>query len=183
MKRALFTLQALVGLTSSAWADEFKQTTLISEEFTSGGFGGFDFSVSTIDGTSALMSGGKGGWIINHQFYLGGEGHGMVYPQNNTLNLGYGGLLVGLELLPADYLVHLSLEAMAGAGGIVNRDTNTSQAFPVGSVAANLVLNVAKHFHVSVGATYRIAHISGTTFQSTALNGMSYSIAFLFGNF
>jgi hypothetical protein len=181
MKRFLVALMLVVGFLS---ADEFEQQTLIGDELVSGGFGGFGFEGGAFNGSNALFSGGKGAWIINHQFYVGGEGYGMAYPTSSTIGLGYGGLIAGIELLPAEYLMHLSFEGMVGAGGASDSSTSESGSFGIATAGLNLVLNVTDVFHVSAGAKYRYANITGfTNIATDALNGVSYNVSFLFGKF
>lgn len=74
MKYALFLLFAIITL--PVFAQE--QTLIGSGEIENGGFGGPVVKVTSINGESAVFVGGRGGWIINHTFVLGGAGYGLV---------------------------------------------------------------------------------------------------------
>src|SRR3989339_1042733 len=76
MKRLMVFTAAVMIFAGSAFAQE--RTLLGDGEITSGGFGGPEIKLSTLYDKSALMIGGKGGWIINHKFSIGGGGYGQV---------------------------------------------------------------------------------------------------------
>jgi hypothetical protein len=82
-----------------------EETLLGSGEVTHGGFGGPVFKYAQIKGEPAILVGGRGGWILNHTFIIGGGGYGLAndIKANNPLiiapgitkpylNFGYGGL-------------------------------------------------------------------------------------------
>ncbi len=74
MKYVLFLL--FVILTLPAFSQE--QTLIGDGDIESGGFGGPAVKVTSINGETAVLIGGCGGWIINHTFVLGGAGYGLV---------------------------------------------------------------------------------------------------------
>ena len=55
-----------------------EETLLGSSEVTHGGFGGPVIKYTQIKGEPAVLVGGRGGWIINHTFIIGGGGYGLV---------------------------------------------------------------------------------------------------------
>ena len=114
-------------------SEEFK--TIFRGDFTSGGYGAPEIKVGGVNGITSLFLGGRGGWVIGHQFVIGGGGYGMT--NNNTfmedpankpptvgsdstrtikLDMGYGGLLLEFIALPKK-AVHLSFPLLIGAGG------------------------------------------------------------------
>jgi len=120
MKKFVFLL--VIVFTFSALAQE---ATLINGEIESGGFGGPVLKVTNINGENAVMVGGRGGWIINHSFVLGGGGYGLVTDVkakttdllHQYIEMGYGG--VELEYIASsDDLLHFSVGLLVGAGGI-----------------------------------------------------------------
>lgn len=133
MNKVLAFTTAMMFLTCIAFAEE--KTLLGNDKIVSGGFGGPEIKVSTINGETALMVGGRGGWIINHTFSIGGGCYGQVldidapreaiikYPYPNgsakdlRLEFGYGGFI--MEYTGEwESLVHYSVNSLIGAGGV-----------------------------------------------------------------
>ena len=65
-------------ITSQAYAQE--RETFFQGEIASGGFGGPELRISQIDGETNLLMGGKGAWLIDHQFYP------LTFPTGNAHN-------------------------------------------------------------------------------------------------
>jgi hypothetical protein len=155
-----------------------------------------------------LLVGGRGGWIINSSFSIGGGGYGLVtspkindYPtfyddSSAYLRVGWGGLF--LEYInSSNKLIHFTVNALVGAGGAsytrsfhdgMNWDNSgwvyESTLFLVVEPGATVDLNVAKFFRISLGASYRF--VSGVELSRTAnkdLSGPSANLAFKFGKF
>ncbi|MBE0642740.1 MAG: hypothetical protein IH600_01540 [Bacteroidetes bacterium] len=118
----------------SASAQE--QETLFASPIEHGGFGAAVAKMTPIRGEMALMVGGYGGWLINHQFMLGGGGYGLVtnvrasseaeaayspYDEPLYLEFGYGGVMLEYIIAPSK-LVHINVNALIGGGGITYRD-------------------------------------------------------------
>ena len=64
--------------------------------------------------------GGRGGWIINHEFVVGGGGYGLstdILVDGKKLAMGYGGLELGYVFF-SDSLVHFTIHSLFGFGGI-----------------------------------------------------------------
>ena len=133
MKKLMVFTAAIMIFAGNAFAQE--QTLLGDDKIISGGFGGPVIKVSTLNDKTALMVGGKGGWIINHKFSIGGGGYGQVlnisapkeaiaeYPYPNgtardlNIEFGYGGFI--MEYIGGwDKIVHYSVTSLIGAGGI-----------------------------------------------------------------
>ena len=112
MKHLLFLLFGLC-LAAPGFSGE---QTLISGDIEHGGYGGPVFKFTQIGPNQdyGYLVGGQGGWIINHQFVLGGGGYGLsnnipadwlpespdLYPTFGTqyLNFGYGGLFLAYKI-------------------------------------------------------------------------------------
>lgn len=171
--------------------------TLISGDIESGGFGGPVLKATRVAGTDALFMGGRGGWIINHTFVLGGGGYGLVTSVEKDvlgdgtlrrLDMGYGG--VELEYVVNSYrLVHWSASLLLGAGGISYRDLSgnvvpeNGEAFLIAEPGAYAVLNVTDFFRFAAGASYRFTTGELGTITSEDLDGGSVVLMAKFGSF
>ena len=206
MKKAIlimvFSLLAL-----QVYAEE---ETLLSGDLTHGVMGGPVVKFSQVNGENSVLVGGRGGWIINHSFVIGGGGYGLVndikvpnvYDENGVqanLVFGYGGLELEYIGRP-NKLVHYSMYMLVGAGGISNsvydddyRDDYENHnhynhieddAVWVVEPALNVTLNVTSFFRVSAGAGYRYvggANLTGTSNED--LSNTTFNLTFRFGKF
>ncbi|MBM4160666.1 MAG: hypothetical protein FJ217_06165 [Ignavibacteria bacterium] len=195
------TIVVLVGvllLASPLLAQE--EETLLKGTIESGGFGGPVVKIGSLNGESGVLVGGRGGWIINHTFILGGGGYGLV---NNVrarvlgprgeryLAFGYGGL--ELEYVPEwNKLIHVSFMTLVGGGGVGWRDTQAeavpreeeSDAFFILEPAANVTLNVTPYFRISAGVSYRyVTGVNSAASSNSELSGPSGVLTFRFGTF
>ena len=194
MKKLVFLL--VIVFTFSAFAQE---ATLINGEIESGGFGGPVLKVTTINGESSVMVGGRGGWIINHSFVLGGGGYGLVTDVkakvsdsiHQYIEMGYGGL--ELEYIASSNdLLHLSIGMLVGGGGIGykyedNNSFNSSHnknAFFVLEPNINANLNVTHFFRIAAGVSYRyVSGLKSAVSTNADLSGASANLTFKFGRF
>ena len=163
--------------------DEKIETIFGSDEFTNGGFGAFEMKPGSINGKAGLFLGGRGGWIINHVFSIGGGGFGLVSkPEIGrfsdggadttlSLNFGYGGLI--FEYTNNSFkAIHFTVNTLIGAGGASYKQTNSldtdededdhswdsklgSTTFFVVEPSITAEINVHKYFRVAIGASYR----------------------------
>jgi hypothetical protein len=169
MKRILTAVLTMLAVQVTATA---QVETLIGGELESGGFGALVMKSATVNGEPALLVGGRGGWIINSTFVIGGGGYGLV---NNIparvrgpygerfVNMGYGGL--ELEYIPMSHrLVHLSFQTLVGAGGVDHRRMSwrhdgdeefNGDVFFIAEPGVNATLNVATFLRISAGMSYR----------------------------
>jgi hypothetical protein len=196
MKTACVVLLLCVAMLSAFAQEE----TLINGSIENGGFGGPVLKIGNFNGEAAVLVGGRGGWIINHSFIIGGGGYGLV---NNVkakvpgpygeryLNFGYGGL--ELEYVSqSDRLIHFSFQTLIGTGGLSWRDevvhagtsdSNTDTFFIV-EPGVNATLNVAAFFRISGGVSYRfISGVQSPASSSSDLSGPSGVLTFHFGTF
>lgn len=176
------------------WAQE---ETLVDGEVESGGFGGPVLKISRIKDEMAIFVGGRGGWIINHVFVLGGGGYGLVNDMkvrqvgdtSYFLMMGYGGL--ELEYInDSDRLIHYTIRALIGAGGLNLRTRNfdygqwQGDAFFVVEPGVDVVLNVTNFFRIAAGVSYRL--VSGVDFEGFRekdVSGPSAALTLKFGKF
>jgi hypothetical protein len=177
-----------------------QEQTLIRADLDHGGFGGMGYQLTQVNDNLAIMIGGQGGWIINHLIYLGAAGFGMdseFQLEHDTedqpyLNLGYGGLEVGL-VIASNRLIHLTASTLLGGGGAnyqyrdwegEYQDDHVGDAFYVVEPAVHLIVNVTHHFRLGFGARYR--HVSGVNLEELTdhdLSGPAASLIFKFGKF
>ena len=181
----------------SAFAQE---ETLIDGPIESGGFGGPVLKIGSFNGEAALLVGGRGGWIINHSFIIGGGGYGLV---NNVkakvlgpygeryLNFGYGGLELEYISEPTR-LINFSFQTLIGAGGLSWRDEDVhsglrdsdNDTFFIVEPGVNITLNVTKYFRISGGVSYRyISGVQSPAASNPDLSGPSGVLTFRFGKF
>src|SRR5262245_6250632 len=120
MRRLIFTLAAL-GIATVASAQE---QTLINGNVAVRAFGEPVAKYAWINEQSSLLTGGRGGVILNRSWIIGGAGYGLVNDVHGTpnglngleLRFGYGGGTVEYVLMP-DAVAHLSISGLVGAGG------------------------------------------------------------------
>ncbi len=161
----------------------------------SGGFGAPVFKLTQIHGGLAGMSGGRGGWIINHRFVVGGAGYGLQpgihtgYTSSGLrpdLQMGYGGLDLGY-VDRSNRIVHMSGDVLVGAGAVSyqdHMDGAPSSQFTVVEPAVDLELNVSRWFRIAAGGSYRfISGVSIPDVSASDLRGVAGTLAFKFGKF
>jgi hypothetical protein len=187
---------SILLLTFYAYAQE---QTLISGNIESGGFGGPVIKITKINGESAVLVGGRGGWIINHTFVLGGAGYGLVTNVNakstdsasQYIQMGYGGL--DLEyIVSSDNLLHFSIGLLIGGGGIGYQDekgrffndSHKMDSFFILEPCVQTNLNVTHFFRISAGISYRyISGLKSAMSTNDDLSGPSAVLALKFGKF
>jgi hypothetical protein len=164
------------------------EETLISGDIESGGCGGPVVKLSGINETFAVFVGGRGGWIINHTFVIGGSFYGLVtdlFVSGNKLHMSYGGLWAEY-IINSDSLVHFTVGTLIGMGNAhYDPEGSDQQTYFVLEPEANVELNIVRFFRVCVGVSYRLAlgfpGLSGL--NTTSLNGLSANLFLKFGHF
>ncbi len=179
-----------------------QEKTLVGNgEISHGGFGAPVIKYTQIHGEPAVLCGGRGGWIIDHTFVLGGGGYGLVNeiesetdPLNNPayINLGYGGLELEY-IIASDQIIHFSIYSLIGGGGInlahhFNGDWDDGNhghdGFFIFEPAVNIELNIISFFRINAGVSYRlISGINYYEFTNSDIDGFSGTLALKFGKF
>ncbi len=200
MSRITALAVALAAAGAFAQEQRPEQEVLVSGEVEHGGYGGPEMRFTTIRGDGAVFVGGRGGWVINHAFVIGGAGYGMVtraaapdiaFPGvRHDMTFGYGGPFIEAIVLP-HRVWHVSVASLFGVGGISYVDnaaqngiTRDSTAVFVWEPSATLEINVFKFMRVDFGASYRLvrgADLPGLT--NSDMSGFSGLLAFKFGKF
>jgi len=179
------------------------------EKVSHGGYGAFNMGYSTIDGKSALVTGARGAWVIDHKIALGIAGNGFfnnVQKSDNNLDYylagGYGGFYFE-PIVKHNSSIHLSFPIIIGGGGVTtvpyywdsyHWDTYYPvDAFFVFEPGVEIEFNVVNFFRMSIGATYRFTNGIIMSYSSSgsgkydipkeALNSFSFYMNFKFGKF
>lgn len=179
--------------------DSEAQTLLGNGLWSSGGYGGPWFQYTTVNGQSAMMTGGFGGWFANERFTLGGGGLRLTTAipvaeadrLDNTndmrYSMNYGGLYLGYTMY-SDRLIHPEVTLMLGSGQVSQRN-DLGERFGASNIMVaapglQADINVASFFRVGLGANYRLitgANTPGVTNRS--LGGPSGYLTLKFGYF
>ena len=195
-------LVGLLVLLTTAFVFAADEETLIKGDVEHGGYGGPLVKFGQIHGDLGVAAGGKGGWIINHTFSIGGAGYGFsndiivgkdANGKNLYLHAGYGGFLVEY-ISNSDDLIHTTYSLLIGAGGanvslnrmgdIPDPEDKSADAFFVVEPEVNLDVNITKWMRGSVGAGYRF--VSGVNLPGVSnsdLAGPTLQLVLKFGKF
>ena len=185
--KGLLTAAVVVAVAvSPATAQE---QTLVGHGIESGGFGAPVVKFTQVNGEFGVLVGGRGGWIINHVFVLGGGGYGLVndiwvrgFVPEPRLQFGYGG--IELEgIIASNSLVHFTVAGLVGGGG-VTLGVDPSDAVFVLEPQANLELNVTPFMRINVGGGYRwVTDVDLYPLTNRDFSAAFGSLALKFGKF
>jgi hypothetical protein len=201
MKKIIYILFLFIITNQPDFSQE--ETLIGSEEVSHGGYGAPVVKFTKINGSFALLVGGKGGWIINHTFVIGGGGYGLannletgkiILGQNQLINFSYGGVI--LEYINnSDKLIHFTAGVLIGGGTLNfkyhdisndhNRDidSDNSNFFAV-EPSINIELNITNFMRISAGADYRfISGVKFDDFKNSDFAGPSATVMLKFGEF
>ncbi|MCF7805618.1 MAG: hypothetical protein K9N46_16680 [Candidatus Marinimicrobia bacterium] len=170
-----------------------QEETLLGEDLEHGGFGGPVIKMTAINGDGAVMTGGRGGWIVNHSLVLGGGSYSMVneFTSNGLdYDFDYSGLEMEYIGRPMD-LFHYSAYLLVGRGDIRRQTDNgnltdflRSDGVFVMAPEVNAVANVSEHFHMALGVGYRLVNgVDVASLTDGDLSGLSATLTFEFGKF
>ena len=182
-----------------------QEETLFTGDMESGGFGAPVVKYTSIYGQNTLIVGGRGGWIINHSFVIGGGGYGVVtevdapegiFPMEEPLDLhfGYGGFELEYIFNPKA-LGHFSAYILIGGGstnfamdlGHYNENNqmigNDDFVFVL-EPEVNGELNITDWFHLNGGVSYRfVSGVDQAKLDDSDFSGVSGVLTFKFGSF
>jgi hypothetical protein len=157
------------------------------------------FKFTSINGQNAVISGVKGGWIINKTFGIGAAFYGLssditqrwIDPTNGQapiVKLTTGGLNIEYVLF-SDNMVSTSVEMFMGGAGI-NIGSSYGGDFLIWEPQLNGNINLNDWFHVSLGVSYRTTSgldfypskdPAGPDFPIKNLRGFTGSLSLIFG--
>ena len=201
MRHQLFILMLFV----LAFSAKGQEQTLFKGDIERGGFGAPVVKFTAINQQSALMLGGRGGWIINHSLALGGGGYAVVNEVNAPqgalplegpldIEFSYGGFELEYVIHP-NSLWHYSLYTLLGGGAAnyvkdegpvaeSNEQAGETDFMWVLEPAVCAELNVTKWFHLNGGVSYRIVSgVGQEKLKEGDFNGFTATLTFKFGNF
>lgn len=180
------------------------QTLFPASPFESGGYGGPVVKFGPMNDATGVVFGGKGGWVINRTYVIGGGGYGYsdvpFSRQTNTqvpdtnISFGYGGL--ELEYLyEANKVLHGTVGLFVGAGGFTvfrrhrfdqddiewDDDTRVLYATPcfVAEPTVCAELNILTWLRLQIGAGYR--YVSGIDATKGSKHYTNSTVSGLFG--
>jgi len=204
MKSRWWILLAVV-LSLPGFAQE--EETLLTGEVTHGGFGGPVVKFTRLDGEFGLLLGGRGGWIINHAFSIGGGGYGLVNAipgpagtgdmAEPLLAMGYGGFEMEY-VRHSGKLIHSTLSLLIGGGGAGYHektdedwdfgndvdDNPTWDSFFIAEPGIGVEMNITSFFRINAGASYRfVSGIEKNGLTNEDIGGPSVVLTFKFGKF
>ncbi len=170
-------------LLSSAQVCAQQVETLLGEETARGGFGAPLFTLTSIAGEPAVMIGGGGAGVVNHRFFFGGIGQGLVSSvsvDGSSIRMGYGGVWMGAILRPYR-LVHGGFGLVLGAGS-VSLEVDDRQDFFLVEPQMFGELNVSTSFRMTLGILYRwVTHVRIGPVRTKDIRGMGLQLGFKFG--
>lgn len=183
-----YLLLFLVLIIAIPFAVNAEERTLITGEVEHGGCGGPVLKLSIINNTFCVLTGGYGGWIINHTFLLGGGGYALltdVFVSGNKLYMAYGGVVV--EYIGfSDALVHFKAGGLIGVGtASYSMEGIGERAFFVLEPGVDVEVNITTFFRVCAGVSYRfvIGSQGLAGLNDALLGGPAAEIALKFGAF
>ena len=198
-----FTLYIL--LTGFSGMLHAQEETLLKFDGETHGFGGPVAKITTINGQSAILLGGRGGWVFNHRFVIGGGIYTLatevdaaqdILPAEGPLDVDFS--YFGLEMeyvFQPNVLIHYSLHSLLGVGAVrLLKDVGsfskentqvqeTNFAF-VFEPTANVELNVARWCRIMAGASYRVTTgVTQVGLGNNDFTGLAASLTIKFGSF
>ena len=159
--KVIYLLNAVLILSSAVYAQNFE----------SGAFGAPVFKYTSIAGKPAIVTGVKGGWIINKRFVLGAgyyvltsnvssDYRDVEYNKNLLLDMNYGGLDFEYLLL-YDSRYNLTITMLLAGGGLnfylddINKKFSYSNLL-VWEPQVNFEVELYDWLHADAGVSYRL---------------------------
>lgn len=174
---------------------EREPETLLHTPLVIGIYGAPVIMFTEINDQFGVMLGGRGGFIFNHCFVIGGAGYGLTTPLDvhypslpgyGDLYMGYGGFLLEFTLAP-HRLLHLSAHALIGGGSLCYEEDYYEwydDGFFVLEPGIDMELNVTRWLRIGAGGTYRFVHgVDLFNLTDQDISGPSAEIILKFGRF
>ncbi|MFP2925513.1 hypothetical protein ACLESO_09895 [Pyxidicoccus sp. 3LG] len=175
------------------------QQTLLGGDLSHGGYGGPSATYSRILGSDVLLVGGRGAWLIDSRFGVGGAVNGLIptrsaFPvgtdERYNLRLGYGGLWLEYVFTPHRVL-HSTVGLLLGGGWLSRRHGDFPGEGSLGFDAIFAVeptvtteVNVLSFFRVGAGVSYRyLGGVDLEGLKSSDLSNFAGTLFFKFGSF
>ena len=186
----VLSLTLLLASTATLARENF-----FSRSFEQAGYGGPELVMTQLNGSNALLIGGKGAGIWGNDIYAFSTGLGaymtagrLALDANRDFGLAFGGVMVGYARDPSSVL-HFNADALLGIGQAWTTDRTTSNQLEAGNVlvlnvSVSADINLTEHFQLGIGAGWRVVSNPNITgLSGSALSGPSLSLSFEFGRF
>jgi len=193
MKNSITTLLMIALLATTSFAQDYddQERRIRSHEYKSifsrsskvRGFGALSTKYSEFNQDNSILVGAKAGVIINRHFTVGIAAYGLSsvnkfegvdLQEELYLYGGYGGLLLGFNVMPKE-VIHINFPVLIGAGGFhvtdenYFRDIRNDVEFGDGQSVENstalviepgveLEINITKFFRIALGGSYRMVN-------------------------
>jgi hypothetical protein len=182
MKSFVLLIFSLIFSVSFVHAEE-RDTLLGSKSYESGGFGGPTVAFTEINDKASWSTGGKGAWLINHTYYIGGAGYNtFLNESDNDGILQHEGLILGYILKP-NRILHFTFEMLIGGGQLIlDAESGTDVVFAA-EPQAYLSINLARFAVLNIGASYRYIYGNDSEYSDSALSGAALNTNIIFGKF
>lgn len=187
----LLTGLGLLLASSSILARE----NFFSRSFEQAGYGGPELVFTQLNGSSALIIGGRGAGIWGNDIYAFSTGLGaymtagrLALDATRDFGMAFGGVTVGYARDPSSVL-HFNTDALLGIGQVWTTDRTTSNQLEAGNVlvlnlSVSADINLTEHFQLGIGTGWRVvSNPSVTGLSGSDLSGPSVSLSFEFGRF
>ena len=199
VKATVLVLSLLAAATVSAK----EANVLLGGEVRHSGYGAPTLQLTHFDDNIGVMTGVRGGWIINDKFVLGLSASGLVNSisqesltgtstsgGNLITSFGYCGLLLEYYLFPHS-TVHVSVGAVVGAGGLRFSESlkNDHDDFEgdvpfVAEPEIGVYLNVTSFFRIGLTVSYRlVTDVDTANVSPIDLSGFAGGLSLSFGAF
>ena len=157
------------------------------------------FRFGKVDDENRVLVGGEAGWVFDQRLMVGAGGYGMVNGGPDEV-IGYGGVIVAWQFLPASSPIRFGVKTLIGGGtatlpadlgtlppgvlpgrGSVRPGTRilVRDDYAVFEPEFTVTIRMSDLVHVSVGAAYRTP--AGAGLLDDRLNGPTASLAVHFG--
>ena len=178
-------------------------TKSFSQQNDNSAFGAPVIKFTSLVGQSAVLVGGRFGWVINKSIVLGGGIYGLINTvntnvtdpisgQNVMLGFNCGGLEFEYIFFP-DEPIHASFDMLFAGGGVTYSVENKniphtsyfSQNLLVWEPQINIEFKIVDWFHLDAGASYRIITSYNGYFglSNNNLKGVTGLLTFKFGKY
>ena len=173
-----------------SFADE---TTAISH----GGFGGPVIKMTDIYDRTTPMIGGKGAYLVEHSFYVGGAAYSVAknneYKSPATIkqkyNFSYAGVILGYLFTPSKNF-HINTQLLLGSAITFLYVPNSKKSIELSSADYSFVseaeigilYDVNRFLKIELSSGFRYVHPT-QYFTSQELNGYSLNLGFWFGKY
>ncbi|MDH5216566.1 MAG: hypothetical protein OEX19_02650, partial [Gammaproteobacteria bacterium] len=151
--------------------------------FESGGFGGPTVTFTDMINKASWGIGGKGAWLINHSYYIGGAAYNtFIRDFHNGGVLLHEGLILGYIVQP-NRIFHFTFEMLIGGGQLILEQESGSDAVFAAEPQVYLSVNLSRVAVLNIGVSYRYINGNNGEYLDSALSGASLNTNIIFGRF